>query len=1400
MEKKKKKIRKYEWIIGGDFNIKHPDWGSSKNPINKGITLRKYIQNEKLQILNGQQPTRWYWHEGILKFSHIDITLATKRIAKTIVWRVLETPYNSDHYQIYMDIENQLAETKTLPKKEKKWRLTNNTKDWHTFNTHIIKNYDSIMHELDTIMNNRNLNNKKKGNRVTNTIIKIFLAAANKTFKKQYPEATWPQTISKKGRALSIVYHRLYRKIRKTRKPTKEQINQLKYIRRQKNKEIRNYKARVITRRFAQDNIHTKEGWQIAAEIRDISQTQGKKIPTLLDQNTEEVIATTPKEKVQVLNKYYHRHKNTQSLPEHYCWDQNRIIQPKCKPLPKQLRINERHETEPKHNPTIPQINTQTWETSNTQQQGVKFIKKLHKKFKNIIQEHVTNKWIRIQNPHKTYKQNTRYDYHIEKLNRDITIQETNRALSSFSNNKAYGPDEIHIKFLKKSRPHSTKILTKLINILMKLGYIPSKLKKRWIHAIVKPGKTGNIPKHLRPISLTSYIGKLLEKIIQYRLVTYLVQLELIDPSQFAYLPGRSTTDCIIFLLDRIQRNLKNTRNARSNVIFFDFSSAFDTVQHHILFWKLEHEYFIKGPILRIIKSLLTDRYTSVKIGGTLSKWLKDTIGVPQGGALSPLLYILYMDNLGVLNYFTGLQLGMFADDLCLFTRYETSLKQQEILQEGILFIQWYATQHGLQINMEKTKFKQFHNYKRVEPKNPRGIRLYFSHKIHNEYTKYNKQQIMKQDIQIQATEEPVRYLGIYLDTNLTFKEHTNKIKNKCYKMFYSISRQTRSVWRIQADTLWILMEVCVLSIFDYSAILWPHIKSTQRFEWMRLYNRIIKNIFRCTKGTNDIHILHHLYTKDLTKRMNLLNSKQFTRLLRIPKSNALQHIVEQEWWKIIRYQCYKSPNRMLTKEQFIAIKQWGTAKYNGKQIKAKIGTMIWKLLEVAIENQNDDVKYITPTLSMAQIEPRITSYMDLTNPWMKVNFDPTVFSDMPEIPYNPTKQLVTFTDGSVHEGIGGYGYLTIPMKLYNKWNYHSEKGFPSIHFEKKQHRKDFTEILKRNTTKHKKILSNFLSDRCTIEFCEAKAIADNLRDLLKMTKSSWLRQYKTLRIISDSQTVLNYIIGTYHIRTTTMKNLILDIIRHIHKLKQIYSIETILQWTPSHVDASFGNDYADYLAEKGRTQKRDQYRKSVTQWKYLTLKAAVNRNNYPIRKQQQSELTQSIQNSRFGKTYQYKPNYEKQQKLQWTRNYRKTLEHFERREIRILIAIRTGHDYYNFYRSQMRMTTESNCPCGHQQQTFKHILTKCTIQTITKTRNVIIQKYKEIYEHWKKNSPKQIKRKYQMANGQLPTIQYKQPRVYTDPPKFLPIQKQRTIQKLIVKLFKEGLKYTKLYETIKSR
>ena len=56
------------------------------------------------------------------------------------------------------------------------------------------------------------------------------------------------------------------------------------------------------------------------------------------------------------------------------------------------------------------------------------------------------------------------------------------------------------------------------------------------------------------------------------------------------------------------------------------------------------------------------------------------------------------------------------------------------------------------------------------------------------------------------------------------------------------------------------------------------------------------------------------------------------------------------------------------------------------------------------------------------------------------------------------------------------------------------------------------------------------------------------------------------------------------------------------------------------------------------------------------------------------------------------------------------------------------------------------------------------------------------------------------MANGQLPTIQYKQPRVYTDPPKFLPIQKQRTIQKLIVKLFKEGLKYTKLYETIKSR
>ena len=124
--------------------------------------------------------------------------------------------------------------------------------------------------------------------------------------------------------------------------------------------------------------------------------------------------------------------------------------------------------------------------------------------------------------------------------------------------------------------------------------------------------------------------------------------IDLISNVQYAYTQGRSSIDCLQILLDRIERNMNNGQD--THAIFYDLSSAYDTVQPNVLLWKLEHEYFISGVFLQTLNSFLSNRETAVKIAGTISTWQADTDEVTQGGALSPLLYLIYIDNAAVLN------------------------------------------------------------------------------------------------------------------------------------------------------------------------------------------------------------------------------------------------------------------------------------------------------------------------------------------------------------------------------------------------------------------------------------------------------------------------------------------------------------------------------------------------------------------------------------------------------------------------------------------------------------------------------------------------------------------------------------------------------------------------------
>ena len=188
--------------------------------------------------------------------------------------------------------------------------------------------------------------------------------------------------------------------------------------------------------------------------------------------------------------------------------------------------------------------------------------------------------------------------------------------------------------------------------------------------------------------------------------------------------------------------------------LFLDFSKAFDTVNHSILFEKLEY-YGIRGIPLNWFKSYLDSRKQYVEYNGTKSDEQIISCGVPQGSILGPLLFLLYINDLAsVSNKLFGL---LFADDSNMFI----SGKNLNVLidtmnMEMIKVIEWLQV-NKLSLNLKKTHFMVF--------RRKRG-------KIMLE------KDLMVDNVKISRTDK-TKFLGVVIDEYLTFEYHVKHVKGK---------------------------------------------------------------------------------------------------------------------------------------------------------------------------------------------------------------------------------------------------------------------------------------------------------------------------------------------------------------------------------------------------------------------------------------------------------------------------------------------------------------------------------------------------------------------------------------------------------------------------------------------
>ena len=230
-------------------------------------------------------------------------------------------------------------------------------------------------------------------------------------------------------------------------------------------------------------------------------------------------------------------------------------------------------------------------------------------------------------------------------LEEEWTIQEidTILAIQDIELDTAPGPDGITEKMLKAGGTPMAKILTTIFNISLKTSTIPKEWKEAMITPIFK-SKSRSDAANYRPISLTSQIAKAMDKILKKKIVNYLNLNNLTDPRQHGAKSKLGTSMQLLLQYEMLLEQVVSGNN--TDITYLDFAKAFDKIDNLILKIKMR-SLGLDGKTGRWISKFLEDRKQAVKVENQRSNWETIISGIPQGTVLGPLLFLIYITDIG---------------------------------------------------------------------------------------------------------------------------------------------------------------------------------------------------------------------------------------------------------------------------------------------------------------------------------------------------------------------------------------------------------------------------------------------------------------------------------------------------------------------------------------------------------------------------------------------------------------------------------------------------------------------------------------------------------------------------------------------------------------------------------
>ena len=320
--------------------------------------------------------------------------------------------------------------------------------------------------------------------------------------------------------------------------------------------------------------------------------------------------------------------------------------------------------------------------------------------------------------------------------------------------------------------------LTNLINCCIKEGVFPAVLKIALVVPIYKKGDPDMIQNYT-PISLLPVISKIFEKALKSRITDYFEINKLFTSSQFGFRAGMGTREAVLRFVEDVVQCFEDGEYLSAT--FCDLSKAFDCVQHELLIDKLLR-YRFHASSLAMIASYLQNRYQVVKCNNFLSSKKPVSVGVPQGSILGPILFLIYLNDFA--NNITTASVLHYADDTTLVSKSKFLERSAELSSVALSEAECWFRSNSLGLNTEKT------------------LKTVFT----------------LRHVADDVAGDPVKFLGIYLDSGLSWD---HQIASVCRRLCSNIYALRVMSGNVSSDILRMAYYAFCQPIITYNILVW---------------------------------------------------------------------------------------------------------------------------------------------------------------------------------------------------------------------------------------------------------------------------------------------------------------------------------------------------------------------------------------------------------------------------------------------------------------------------------------------------------------------------------------------------------------------------------------------------